>query len=549
MSEDGYGTFLSSYATRQHVVYAGSNDGLLHGFRAGHFDGSGVYQGSDNDGFEVLAYVPPQVFPQLARLTDPTYQPTGLHKYFVDGELEATDAYINGTWRTILVGGLGAGGQGIFALDVTDPTTFSEANAANIVLWEFTDAYDDGTYTGDDLGFTYGQPHVVRLHNGKWGVLVGNGYNNTANATVADANVSATGNAVLYILDVEDGTVIAKLDTGQGTAAAHSGGRPNGLATVTPIDLDGDVVTDYVYAGDLYGNVWRFDLTSTSAGNWKVSDFGSGGSAPLFIAESANTPPKRQPITTRVLVDVHPKGRSYGVMVYVGTGKYFEDTDSAADTSTNHSVYGVWDADFAPFSSVGTVTPPYRHSIHRGQLLEQTIEYDFFNPMKGERERILSKADVSWTNQVGWYMDLQQGNSSYDLGLKPEDPTDDSVTPVTSYTLQGEMVQSDPVIVGDNLVVPTIIPSQDPCSTGGSGWVMSFSKANGGRLRYAPFRIVVGTLPVQGRYVDDSMVGTPTYISRQLVVPLGDSSQGEDGVLRMPFQIRGEGRQSWRELR
>ncbi|MGC1954142.1 MAG: PilC/PilY family type IV pilus protein [Gammaproteobacteria bacterium] len=547
--ESDYGSFLSGYATRQHVVYAGANDGLLHGFRAGHFDNNGAYQSSDNDGREVLAYVPSQVFPELARLTDPTYRSAGLHKYFVDGELEATDAYFNGNWHTVLVGGLGAGGQGIFALDITDPAGFSEASAANTLLWEFTDAYDDGTYTGDDLGFTYGQPHVVRLHNGKWGVLVGNGYNNTVNVSLTDVNVSATGNAVLYILDVENGAVMAKLDTGEGAAAAHSGGRPNGLATVTPIDLDGDVVTDYVYAGDLYGNVWRFDLTATSAGSWKVSDYGAGGPTPLLVAEDANSPSKRQPITTRVLADVHPRGLSYGVMVYAGTGKYFEEGDNAADTTTNHSVYGVWDAHFTPFSSVGTVTPPSTHDIRRAQLLEQKIEFDFFNPMEGERERILSKGDVNWSTEVGWYVDLQQGNSSYDLGTDPDDPTDDSVTPVTSYTLQGEMVQSDPVIVGDNLVVPTIIPSQDPCSTGGSGWVMSFSKANGGRLRYAPFHTIVGTMPVQGRYVANSMVGTPTYISRQLVVPLGDSSQGEDGVMRMPFQIRGEGRQSWRELR
>jgi type IV pilus assembly protein PilY1 len=549
VSESGYGNFLSSYATRQHVVYAGVNDGLLHGFRAGHFDGNGAYQSSDNDGLEVLAYLPTQVYPDLALLADPTYQPAGLHTYYVDGELEATDAYINSSWHTVLVGGLGKGGQGIFALDVTDPTGFSEGNAAGIALWEFTDAYDDGTYTGDDLGFTYGQPHIVRLHNGEWGVLVGNGYNNTANSTLTDTNISATGNAVLYILNVEDGTVMAKLDTGEGTAAPHSGGRPNGLATVTPIDLDGDVITDYVYAGDLYGNVWRFDLTATSAGGWKVSEFGGAGPAPLLIAEDANSPPQRQPITTRVLADVHPKGLSYGVMVYAGTGKYFEDGDNAADTTTNHSVYGVWDADFSPFGSVGTVSPPYTHDIRRAQLLEQTIEYDFFNPVEGERERILSKGDVSWATQVGWYVDLQQGNSSYNDGGTPDDATDDDVTPATSYTLQGEMVQSDAVIVGDTLVVPTTIPSQDPCSSGGSGWVLAFSKGNGGRLRYAPFHIITGSKPIQGRHVANSMVGTPTYISRQLIVPLGDSSQGEGGVMRMPFQIRGEGRQSWRELR
>jgi type IV pilus assembly protein PilY1 len=541
-----YGSFQSTNHTRLNVVYVGSNDGIVHGFRSGSFDVDNSFINVQNDGREVLAYVPTHAYDYLARLSDPNYRTAGLHKYFADGKMEATDAYFNGSWRTVLVGGLGAGGQGIFALDVTDPSSFDESNASSLVLWEFSDAYDDGTYSGDDLGYTFGQPHTVRLHNGKWGVLVGNGYNNT----FADGDVSTTGNAVLYVLDVETGSVMAKLDTGIGVSASYSGGKPNGLADVTPIDLDGDVVTDYVYAGDLFGNVWRFDLTDTSESNWAVDDFDSGTIRPLFVASDSNGTPKRQPITTKVLVDDHPLGRIYGVMVYVGTGKYFEDSDNVADTSTEHSMYGVWDAHFPDFSNVATYgTPAVAYDITRGNLQPQTIQYDFFNPVHGERQRILSENAVNWSTQVGWYVDLLAGNSTYDDNSTPADSSDDTVTAVTTHTREGEMIAANPVIIGDTIVASTIIPNPDACSSGGDGWIMVFNKLTGGRLGYAPFYKSVDSKPIQGIKVVGSTVGSPTFVSKQLLLPLGDTSLGEGGVTRMPFRVRGEGRQNWRELR
>lgn len=541
-----YGGFQSAHHTRLNVVYVGSNDGFVHGFRSGSFDTDDSFIEVQNDGREVLAYVPTQAYDYLSRLTDPNYRAAGLHKYFADGEMEATDVYFNGSWHTVLVGGLGAGGQGIYALDITDPSNFDESNASSLVLWEFTDDYDDGTYDADDLGYTFGQPHTVRLHNGKWGVLVGNGVNNT----FADGNVSTTGNAALYILDIETGTVMAKLDTGIGVSASYSGGKPNGLANITPIDLDGDVVTDYVYAGDLYGNVWRFDLTDTSEANWSVDDFGSGTIRPLFVAIDTNVTPKRQPITTKVLVDNHPLGRAYGVMVFVGTGKYFEDSDNIADTSTEHSMYGVWDAHFPGFSNIATYgTPTVAYDITRSNLQPQPIQYDFFNPVHGERQRILSDSTVNWSTQVGWVVDLLAGNSTYDDNSTPADSSDDTVSTVTTYTREGEMIVANPVIIGDTIVASTLIPNPDACSSGGDGWIMVFNKLTGGRLGYAPFYKVVDSKPIQGIKVVGSTIGTPTFVSKQLLLPLGDTSAGAGGVMKLPFHVRGEGRQSWRGLR
>ncbi|MEJ2392924.1 MAG: PilC/PilY family type IV pilus protein, partial [Gammaproteobacteria bacterium] len=195
--ETDYATFQSAHKTRLNLVWVGSNDGFLHAFKAGHYDSSGTFQNSDNNGQEQFAFMPKVAMQNAATLTDPNYRTAGLHHYFVDGQMEITDAFFKkpadsaAAWHSVLVGGMGAGGQEIYALDVTNPSQLTEANAASTVMWEFTDA-DDA-----DLGDTYGKPHIVRLHNDEWGVLVNNGFGNT----IADSHVGS-GHAVLYVLDL-----------------------------------------------------------------------------------------------------------------------------------------------------------------------------------------------------------------------------------------------------------------------------------------------------------------------------------------------------------
>ena len=167
-----YRTFREDprHENRIQMIVAGGNDGMLHIFNANEpFDS--LTPGDRNAGKEVLAYVPNAVLKHTVDLTSPLYK----HRYYVDGPPTAGDVVLSSKgWRTVVVGGLRGGGQGYFALDITDPATFSEAPTAakNIVLWEFTDADDP------DLGFTYSQPSLVRMANGKWAAVFGNGYNN-----------------------------------------------------------------------------------------------------------------------------------------------------------------------------------------------------------------------------------------------------------------------------------------------------------------------------------------------------------------------------------
>ena len=189
-----YATYRSSsdYQDRADVIYVGANDGYLHGFNA-------------LNGEELLAYMPSELlesaegsaFAQINALMDPGYG----HRYFVDGTPTVGDAYINDQWKTLLVGTMGAGGKTVFALDVSDPENFD----ANDVLWEFTDS---------ELGYGVEAPQIVRLPSGEWAAVFGNGYN-------SDSNESA-----MFIVDLEDGSLIARVETGEGDS-----GSPNGMAT------------------------------------------------------------------------------------------------------------------------------------------------------------------------------------------------------------------------------------------------------------------------------------------------------------------------------
>jgi type IV pilus assembly protein PilY1 len=198
------------------TVYIGANDGMLHAFNSA-------------DGVELFAYVPNLVYDHLGELSDPAYS----HRFFVDNTAKVAKV---GS-QNILVGGLGKGGKGYFALDVTHPDSMVPGD----VLWEFSDA--------NDMGYSYSKAIVVKTKAAGHVVIFGNGYD------------SVDGKAVLFVLNPADGTVLKKFDTGVGGC--------NGLSTPGAVDIELDGYTDFVYAGDLKGNVWKFDLRGSDTANWK----------------------------------------------------------------------------------------------------------------------------------------------------------------------------------------------------------------------------------------------------------------------------------------
>ncbi|MEP7243378.1 MAG: PilC/PilY family type IV pilus protein [Gammaproteobacteria bacterium] len=510
-----YVAYRNAQAARTQMVYVGGNDGMLHGFNAA-------------TGVEKLAFVPGAVFRNLIDLTQQNYG----HRFYVDGSPTMGDAFYNSDWHTVLVGGLNKGGQGIYALDITTPATFSESNASSIYRWEFTDA-DDA-----DLGFTFSRPAIVQMHNGKWAAVFGNGYNNTTDDTASGGQKSSTGQAALYIVDIETGALIRKISTNVGTADdPWAQSRPNGLATPALADIDGDSVVDFAFAGDLFGHLWKFDLSDTDPTNWAIAFSG----APLFNAVDASN--KAQPITTRPEVGRGPNGR--GMIVLFGTGKFLESTDKDIAQLSTQTFYGIID----PNTAIATVV------TGRNKLTQQTITFEDTVDFDGNSVPIrVTSTNAVPANMRGWYLDLLSGAPG--------------VPPPAGF--KGEMQVSDPVLRNGRIIFTTLIPTPDPCAFGGTSWLMEVSALSGARLPYAPLdlnddgkfdmgdfvTLSDGTkVAVSGMRSDVGITAKPGVLAdgnAEFKYMSGTKSRATGGnmqVVRENPGVGDVGRQSWRQLR
>ena len=503
-----YAAFKSAYSARAPMVYVGANDGMLHGF-------------AESNGREQLAYMPHAVFENISLLSLPSYT----HRYYVDSGPTIVDAYLatmddpssatDGLWRTVLTAGLGGGGQSVFALDVTNPATFDESNAASIVLWEFDDS-DDA-----DLGYTYGKPQIAKMANGRWAAVFGNGYNNSD----ADGNASVTGHGVLFVVDLEDGSVMAKLDTEVGSV-----GTPNGLATPTLVDSDGDLVVDIIYAGDLQGNMWKFDVTNIDPGEWE-SDYDTGGTPlPLFTTEA------NQAITTQPQVAYHPDGLG-GFMLYFGTGKYIEINDNSAVAQSDQAFYGIWDKDL-----------PGLTVFDSSDLVEQTIDNQYEDGFDTNDDAVddafyilreMSDNDLNFATSMGWK-----------INLLPQE-----IEEVPNSDNFGERQVSNAVVRDGRVIFTTLLPSQEPCDFGGSSFVMQVDYRDGGALGFPAFDLNGDNIfdetdtNASGRMSDVGIVPTLSILSdSDRDVAFGSGSSGDVDVIGLNTGTASTGRQSWRQL-
>lgn len=431
-----YKAFLISNKERRKMVYVGANDGMFHGFDA---NATGTDAGK-----EILAYVPNAVYSQLLSLSDPGYN----HVYSVDGSPRVGDVYYDSTWHTVLLSSTGAGGKAVFALDITNPSSFVSSN----VLWEISDtnspvATDQSTDTtttrgfGNNMGYSIPQPSITRMQNGSWAAIVANGYGSINNF------------AVLYIIDIKTGHLIRAIDTKAGNATT-----PNGLSTPIAVDTNSDKVADAIYAGDLLGNMWKFDVSSSDVANWKVAyETASAAPAPLFVActDSNNCDATRQPITGKpqagnVNASQTTNGSPSGFMVYFGTGKYFEDIDNNVTNAQTQAFYGIWDNSA---------------TVNKSNLQSQSIIAEVSSG--GFNLRGTTDNSVDYTTKKGWYMNL----------LQP------SVT-----TSIGERVVSAPLLRNGRIIFETLIPippaGTDVCGAAASGTskLMELDATTGKRL-------------------------------------------------------------------
>ena len=429
----GYSTFVTAQKSRVPAIYVGGNDGMLHGFSA-------------TDGQELIAYVPRGVVGGLKELTDKDYQ----HRYYVDGSPMTGDVKDGAVWKTLLVGALGAGGKGYFVLNVTNPAGFGTAAASELVVMDRTRNKEEtslqcNTLSGtaktvceenEDIGNIVAQPgrnpanlqeatQITRLNNGRWAVVMGNGYN------------SANERPVLLVqyLDGDKGLVRIQATT---DAKGSGNASDNGLASPAMIDLDGDGKTDVVYAGDNLGNLWKFDLTSNDEANWKVA---FGDNKPLFTARGPvnladATRSQVQPITAPPIVRANDRSMVVGtgasaktvpvggMTVAFGTGRNLTENDRRTDITQNvQTLYSVLDN-----TRYRTKTDKSSLEVHPGDcgsepvncvpipapvgvmandgkpLAKQTL-----TTVSGDFSTLTATQELkkeSWATYKGWYLDL-----------------------------------------------------------------------------------------------------------------------------------------------
>ncbi len=336
-ADPGYAEYKTAQASRPGTVYMGVNDGMMHAFAA-------------DTGIERWAYVPSVVIPNMWKLADKNYSTS--HTNFVNGSPVISDictancsVAATAVWKTILVGGLNAGGRSYYALDITDPVT-------PVLLWEITPA----TTGFSNLGYSYGQPIITKKTDGTWVVVLTSGYNNSS---------PGTGRGSLYVLNAVTGAKISEYDTGVGVTAT-----PSGLAKIAAWNDFGGTnnTAGFIYGGDLLGNLWRFDINSAAA--------------PVLFATLKDSLGNAQPVTTTPTLG-QIKGQR---VVFVGTGKYLEVSD-LTDT-TEQSLYAIRD------DGTGATLVNARTA-----LVAQTLTVS-------GATRVGSNNAVDFTSGRGWYIDL-----------------------------------------------------------------------------------------------------------------------------------------------
>jgi type IV pilus assembly protein PilY1 len=388
-----------------------------------------VHAFDGNTGAESWSYLPKFLMQGLYALADTGYNLQ--HRYFVDGSPESFDVYDTtaGAWKTILIGGAGGGGNGFYALDITN-------ESAPNGLWEFCNDSTVCTRSDADLGLSYGNPVVgKRSSDGRWVVVLTSGLNNNG--------ATATGHGFFYVLDAITGQVLNKVDTGVGTT-----GTPSGLMKSAAFydSAASDATFQFVYGGDQLGNVWRLDMGTTSGTCAAPAPTGSTPPCVTHVATLRDSSGFAQPITTKPAL-THISGNR---VIYIGTGRYLGNQD-LSDVSASTGI--AWQQTFYGFKDKNA---DYGTNIRTGaNLVVQTLT------LVNTTDRGITSNPVDWNTKDGWLVDF---NPSVDPS-------------------PGERVNIDPRLVLGTLKVATNTPAGGgACSIGGTSRVYDFDFRTGSAI-------------------------------------------------------------------
>jgi type IV pilus assembly protein PilY1 len=529
-TDAGYKSFYNANANRSPIVFVGANDGMLHAFDANTLE-------------EKFAYIPSWVGPKLSTLTNTDYNSTG-HTSFVDATPSIAEANLGSAntpnWKTVLVSGTGNGGQGIFALDVTDPNNFG----TDKVLWEFTDKHDT------DMGNIMGPPSIMKLRVSapnaanpeyKWFAVFGSGVNNY----VDDGTFSLTGKPAIFMLELGKGASTQwqlgvnyfKISLPFNSLLSTGTQLPSGKTAATGIlNLDatsranGDI--EYIYAGDLHGNLWKLDMTkadlsTSNPSAWDlnaVSAFSnSSGPVPFYITKDSTG--KVQPLTGKPTIVYGPVN---SLVVAVGTGKYLEPSDNGVNSSTQkQSFYVLLDKlDDTTLDTSGGIS----YIKGRGRLKQAAVD---------SIANTISMSPFSWgrpdadgdSERAGWYMDLPYSGAA-----------------------GGEKQITDALVLGNKIYFNSQLPpsaSSNACG-GGSSYFYAANLASGlgtisptsSGLQGAP-----QVFTISSSLSDSDSTGARTRTTKSTIVSVGSGTKDklEQNVPEVTTEAA-VGRLSWRQI-
>lgn len=520
-SDTKYASFISTHATRTKALFVGANDGMLHAFNA-------------DTGDELFGYIPSWLLPKLPLLTAAPYT----HRSYLDGTPVVAEAKVGADtdsqpWKTVLVSGTGGGGQGVFALDVSDPTAFADDK----VMWEFSDRDDP------EMGNVIGRPQILKVNRNAVGTtpdyryfaVVASGVNNYK----PDGNTLATGDTnyakpVLFLLDLRKPKAAAWTSTGSDPNyfkvrfPVNSTAIASGLVNFTARVGAADELT-YLYAGDLQGNLWKLDFTQQGSSNWNLDALSyfkvSGAAIPMYVAQDAAG--NRQPITMDPALVFGPNRT---IIVTFGTGKFLEVSDNGGPYRPQ-SIYAVLDNNSNAVDSTSpTAAISGRGRLMRGVVTASSVSVDPFNWGR-------PAVDDSPNARSGWYFDFFHADT---ITSPPAD-----VRPGT-----GERQISSFGVVAGKLVFGTVIPALNSCDNGnGNLYVVDLRSGDATStvstvgILGEPFLAQVGTSSLTGSNTTGRRQETSRY---QIIL------QGSAGLAAPPTMgfnvISHPGRLSWREI-
>lgn len=474
----GYSDFAKANSNRQPTLYVGANDGMLHAFNA-------------TTGQELFAFIPNEELNKLDQLSSALYNQN--HLFFVNGAPETSDVqFANNSWHTILVGGENAGGQSIYAMDITNPTGLNTESAlANAVLWEFTD---------DDLGLTFSMPQIGQIGTTRpspnFAVFFGNGYNSLNNSSV------------FYAVNPETGALIRKIDLCAAVPTACNINLPQGLATVALAQQDGlqGAPITAVYAGDLQGNLWAIDVSSNNPNSWSVR----------LLFQARDSSGIAQPITTAPIVTLNPSyPRKSGLFILFGTGQLLTTSDLA--NSQTQTIYGVWDK---PLSST---------TFTRADLQQQTLSLINSSTSGLSTNIITATANtINWNSKVGWFANLP---------------------------IAGQRVINDPELINGAFVATLNTPPLNSCGFGFTSMLLELNFLTGGAFQYARFDLNGDSLfnasdKYNGQYpvgigLSNSYANSPTFLgtdkNNNLVILITQSDGTQSAIILPNTEPRKKG--------